>query len=44
MTQAFNSVLRMAEGEGVFTREAAYMVAIDRVVQAMEQRGWLFVP
>jgi glutamate dehydrogenase len=44
MTQAFDSVLRMAEGEGVFTRDAAYMVAIDRVVQAMEQRGWLFVP
>jgi len=44
MTQAFNSVLKMAEGEGVFTRDAAYMVAIDRVVQAMEQRGWLFIP
>ena len=44
MTQAFQSVLQMAEGEGVFTRDAAYMVAISRVIQAMEQRGWLFVP
>ena len=44
MTQAFESVLRMAEGEKVYTRDAAYMVAIDRVVQAMDQRGWLFIP
>jgi glutamate dehydrogenase len=44
MTQAFNSVLQMAEGEGVFNRDAAYMVAISRVIQAMEQRGWLYVP
>ncbi len=41
ITQAFNSVLEMAEGEGVFMRDAAYMVAINRVVQAMELRGWL---
>jgi glutamate dehydrogenase len=44
MTQAFESVLKVSVGEGVFTRDAAYMVAIDRVVQAMEQRGWLYVP
>jgi len=44
MTQAFHSVLQMAEGEGVFTRDAAYIVAISRVIQAMEQRGWLYVP
>ena len=41
MTQAFNSVLEMAEGEGVFLRDAAYMVAIQRVVTAMELRGWI---
>jgi glutamate dehydrogenase (NAD(P)+) len=41
ITQAFQSVLRMSEGQGVFTRDAAYMVAIDRVVKAMELRGWL---
>ncbi len=41
MTQAFNSVLEMSENEGVFMRDAAYMVAIQRVVTAMELRGWL---
>jgi glutamate dehydrogenase/leucine dehydrogenase len=41
MTQAFNSVLEMSEGEKVFMRDAAYMVAIKRVVTAMELRGWI---
>jgi glutamate dehydrogenase (NAD(P)+) len=41
MTQAFNSVLEMSEGQEVFMRDAAYMVAIDRVVKAMELRGWI---
>jgi glutamate dehydrogenase len=41
MTQAFQSVVEMAEGEQVFMRDAAYMVAIDRVVKGMELRGWL---
>jgi glutamate dehydrogenase (NAD(P)+) len=41
MTQAFNGVLEMAESEKVFMRDAAYMVAIARVVKAMELRGWL---
>jgi glutamate dehydrogenase (NAD(P)+) len=40
MTAAFHSVLEMSEKEGVYTRDAAYMVAIDRVVKAMELRGW----
>jgi len=41
MTQAFNSVFEVAEGEKVYMRDAAYMVAIGRVVKAMELRGWL---
>lgn len=41
ITQAFNSVVEMAASEQVFMRDAAYMVAIARVVQAMELRGWL---
>ncbi|HSQ27590.1 MAG TPA: Glu/Leu/Phe/Val dehydrogenase [Anaerolineales bacterium] len=41
MTQAFNSVLEMSEGEKVFMRDAAYMVAIKKVVTAMELRGWI---
>jgi glutamate dehydrogenase len=40
MTSAFNSVLEMSAREGVYTRDAAYMVAIDRVVKAMQLRGW----
>jgi len=41
MTVAFDSVLRMAESRKVYMRDAAYMIAIDRVVQAMTLRGWL---
>ena len=41
MTQAFASVLEMSLNENVFMRDAAYMVAIARVVKAMELRGWI---
>jgi glutamate dehydrogenase len=41
MTQAFYGVLEMSEKEKVHMRDAAYMVAIDRVVKAMELRGWI---
>jgi glutamate dehydrogenase len=41
MTQAFNSVLEMSEKQKVYMRDAAYMVAIARVVKAMELRGWI---
>jgi glutamate dehydrogenase len=41
MTAAFNAVLNRSIEEKVYTRDAAYMVAIDRVVTAMEMRGWL---
>ena len=41
MTQAFSSVLEMSEKEKVYMRDAAYMVAIARVVKAMELRGWI---
>ncbi len=40
MTQAFGHVLDMSLKEKVYTRDAAYMVAIARVVKAMEVRGW----
>ncbi len=40
MTQAFQNVLEMSQNEGVYMRDAAYMVAIARVVKAMELRGW----
>jgi glutamate dehydrogenase (NAD(P)+) len=41
MTQAFDSVLEMSLSEKVYMRDAAYMVAIDRVVKAMQLRGWI---
>jgi glutamate dehydrogenase (NAD(P)+) len=41
MTQAFHGVLEMSAGEKVYMRDAAYMVAIKRVVTAMELRGWI---
>jgi glutamate dehydrogenase (NAD(P)+) len=41
VTAAFNSVVETAESEKVYMRDAAYMVAISRVVKAMELRGWL---
>jgi glutamate dehydrogenase len=41
ITIAFHSVLEMSLQEKAYTRDAAYMVAIDRVVKAMELRGWI---
>ena len=40
MTSAFHGVLDMSTKEKVYMRDAAYMVAIDRVVKAMQLRGW----
>lgn len=40
MTDAFKHVLDMSLKEKVYMRDAAYMVAIDRVVKAMHFRGW----
>ncbi|MEW5940492.1 MAG: Glu/Leu/Phe/Val dehydrogenase, partial [Chloroflexota bacterium] len=41
MTAAFHGVLDMSKKKKVYMRDAAYMVAITRVVKAMELRGWL---
>ncbi len=41
MTRAFKSVLAVSEREKAFMRDAAYMVAIGRVVEAMQLRGWI---
>jgi glutamate dehydrogenase len=41
MSIAFHGVLEMALREKVNMRDAAYMVAIDRVVKAMQLRGWI---
>ena len=41
LTDAFHAVLEMSLGEKVNMRDAAYMVAIARVVKAMQLRGWI---
>ncbi len=41
VTTAFHGVLDMSLKEEVNMRDAAYMVAIDRVVKAMQLRGWI---
>ncbi len=41
MTIAFQGVLDMSLNRKVYMRDAAYMVAIDRVVKAMQLRGWV---
>jgi glutamate dehydrogenase (NAD(P)+) len=41
MTSAFHGVLDMSLQQKVTMRDAAYMVAIDRVAKAMQLRGWI---
>lgn len=41
MVAAFDSVYKMAEQRRVSMRRAAYMVAIQRLADAMAARGWL---
>jgi len=41
MTDAFHSVYELFEKENIYMRDAAYMVAINRVVKAMQLRGWI---
>lgn len=41
MSNAFNAVLRMSLNKQLYMRDAAYWVAIGRVEEAMNLRGWL---
>ncbi|MDS9201582.1 glutamate dehydrogenase, partial [Streptococcus pneumoniae] len=41
MTDAFDDVYEMKEQKGCTMREAAYLVAVERIAQAMEARGWI---
>jgi glutamate dehydrogenase (NAD(P)+) len=41
MTLAFNDVIDLAEREKFYARDAAYVIAIKRVAQAVEGRGWV---
>ncbi len=41
MSGAFHGVLEMSQQHKVGMRDAAYLVAVDRVVRAMRLRGWV---
>ncbi|TRZ53547.1 MAG: Glu/Leu/Phe/Val dehydrogenase, partial [Dehalococcoidia bacterium] len=41
MTAAYRSVLDASKIYGINMRQAAYVVAVDRVVEAMRLRGWV---
>ena len=41
MTKAFYAVHEMAKAKNVNNRVAAYLVAVDRVAQAVRLRGWV---
>jgi glutamate dehydrogenase (NAD(P)+) len=41
MTSAFIAVSDLARKRGMFTRDAAYVIAVDRVAQACRDRGWV---
>jgi glutamate dehydrogenase (NAD(P)+) len=41
MTTAFQAVDRMAKARGVDNRVAAYLVAVNRVAEAVRLRGWV---
>ena len=41
MTSAFQAVAELAQRRGLSMREAAYLIAVDRVAQACHDRGWV---
>ncbi|MHC1604717.1 MAG: Glu/Leu/Phe/Val family dehydrogenase [Candidatus Methanofastidiosia archaeon] len=40
MTESFHAVYNTAKEKNIYTRNAAYVVAVQRVVDAMKLRGW----
>jgi len=41
MTHAFHSVLGLSKSRSISMRDAAYMIAIQRVAEACKSRGWV---
>jgi glutamate dehydrogenase (NAD(P)+) len=41
MAQAYQSVFDFTRKYSVTMRQAAYSIAVERVVKAMEARGWV---
>jgi glutamate dehydrogenase (NAD(P)+) len=40
MTSAYVAVHELARRQALYMRDAAYMIAIDRVARACQERGW----
>ncbi|MDL2322254.1 Glu/Leu/Phe/Val dehydrogenase [Desulfosarcina sp. OttesenSCG-928-B08] len=40
MTQAFRGIYDLAQAKNLYMRDAAYIIAVDRVVSAVKMRGW----
>ncbi len=41
MTAAYHAVSDLATSRGVYMRDAAYMIAVSRVAEAVKMRGWV---
>ncbi len=41
MTAAFHAVHNLAQEKGLYMRDAAYVIAINRVAEAVKLRGWI---
>jgi glutamate dehydrogenase (NAD(P)+) len=41
MAAAFHAISKLAKKRNLFTRDAAYVMAINRVAQACRDRGWV---
>ena len=41
MTSAFKAVYELSQEKDLFMRDAAYVIAINRVVESVERRGWV---
>jgi len=41
MTNAFRAVCELADKRKIYMRDAAYMIAIQRVAEAVRLRGWV---
>ena len=41
MTKAFNDVYALYKEKKIHLRLAAYLIAVQRVVEAMKLRGWV---
>jgi glutamate dehydrogenase (NAD(P)+) len=41
MTTAYHKVSKLAREKNIYMRDAAYLISVDRVVQAAKARGWI---